>query len=239
MQGHKNTRHYPGSFMTDKTSPAEPLPIVILISGYGSNLQAIIDAVRNGELPVAIRGVISNRPDAYGLVRAKETGIPTKIIDHTLYQSRGAFDHALQEAIASFQPALVILAGFMRILGPELINRYQGRMMNIHPSLLPAYPGLDTHQRVIDAQEKQHGTSVHFVTNELDSGPVIIQAHIKVTPGDDVKSLASRIQALEHRIYPVAVKWFAQGRLEFKGNKILLDKKPLIKPVEYQEKTMS
>ena len=225
--------------MTDKPSPAEPLPIVILISGYGSNLQAIIDAVHNGDLPVEIRGVISNRPDAYGLARAKEAGIPTKVIDHTTHQNRRAFDLELQKAIDGFQPALVVLAGFMRILGAELIDHYRGRMMNIHPSLLPDYPGLNTHQRVLDAKEKRHGASVHFVTGELDSGPVIIQARIAVMPEDDTKSLAARIQKLEHRIYPVAIKWFAQGRLGFKEDIILLDNKPLIKPVEYQEDIMS
>jgi len=225
--------------MTDKISPAESLPIVILISGYGSNLQAIIDASRSGELPVEIRGVISNRPNAYGLQRAKEAGIPVKIIDHATYLDRPSFDRALQKAIDSFQPSLVILAGFMRILGPDLINRYQGRMMNIHPSLLPAYPGLNTHQRVLDAGEKEHGASVHFVTNELDSGPVIIQARIKITPDDNVRSLSTKVQAVEHHIYPLAIKWFAERRLELTDNKILMDKKPLTAPVEYRVSTLS
>lgn len=220
--------------MSQGISPASPLPIVILISGYGSNLQAIIDAAHNGELPVEIRGAISNRPNAYGLLRAREAGIPTRIINNAAYTNRASFDHALHAAIDSFQPALVVLAGFMRILGPDLINRYQGRMMNIHPSLLPAYTGLNTHQRVLDAREKEHGASVHFVTDELDSGPVIIQARIKVTPDDNASSLATKVQTLEHRIYPLAIKWFAEGRVELTDNKILMDKKPLTTPVDYK-----
>jgi len=221
--------------MTGNNPSTIPLPIVILISGYGSNLQAIIDTTRDGELPVEIRGVISNRPDAYGLLRAKKAGIPTKIINHKIYSDRREFDRALQEAIDSYHPSLVILAGFMRILGPDLINHYQDRMMNIHPSLLPAYPGLHTHQRVLDAGEKRHGASVHFVTNELDSGPVIIQGSIAVSPGDNVENLNTRVQKLEHHIYPLAIKWFAERRLEIKENKIMLDNKPLTTPVEYNE----
>ena len=220
--------------MTDNITAAEPLPIVILISGYGSNLQAIIDSAGNGILPVTIRGVISNRPDVLGLVRATKAGIPTRVIDHSRYKSRLEFDNALQTAIDGFQPALVILAGFMRILGSRLINHYRCRMMNIHPSLLPAYPGLNTHQRILDAGEKLHGVSVHFVTNELDNGPVIVQAQIEVMPGDDAKSLAARVQSLEHRIYPEAIKWFAEGRLECIGNKIYMDKKPLEAPIIYK-----
>ena len=220
--------------MTDKIIPENPLPIVILISGYGSNLQAIIEAVHNGEMPVVIRGVISNRPDVYGLVRAKMADIPTRVIDHTNYQNRQLFDNALLDAIDGFQPALVILAGFMRILGPDLIKHYRCRMMNIHPSLLPAYPGLNTHQRVLDAGEHEHGVSVHFVTSELDNGPVIIRARTSVMPGDNAKTLATRIQALEHRIYPLAIKWFAEGRLECIDNKLFMEHRPLDKPIEYK-----
>ena len=219
--------------MTELIPPAKPLSIVILISGYGTNLQAIVDAANSGDLPVVIRGVISNRPDVQGLTRAANAGIPTKVIDHTVYKTRREFNLALKEAIDGFQPALVVLAGFMRILGPELIDNYQCRMMNIHPSLLPAYPGLNTHQRVLEAGEKQHGVSVHFVTNELDSGPVIIQAHIEVSHADDAKSLAAKVQALEHRIYPLAIKLFAEGRLECIGNKLFLDKKLLTTPIKY------
>ena len=220
--------------MTDKIIPENPLPIVILISGYGSNLQAIIEAVHNGEMPVVIRGVISNRPDVYGLVRAKMADIPTRVIDHTNYQNRQLFDNALLDAIDGFQPALVILAGFMRILGHDLIEHYRCRMMNIHPSLLPAYPGLNTHQRVLDAGEHEHGVSVHFVTSELDNGPVIIQARTPVMPGDNAKTLATRLQALEHRIYPLAIKWFAEGRLECIDNKLFMEHRPLDKPIEYK-----
>lgn len=221
--------------MTGNSDATPPLPIVILISGHGSNLQAIIDAVRSGELPVDIRCVISNRPDAYGLLRAREAGIPTRIVNHSVYTDRRVFDHDLLQTIDAFQPSLVVLAGFMRILGPGLIDHYQGRMMNIHPSLLPAYPGLDTHQRVIDAKEKHHGASVHFVTNELDSGPVIIQGRVSVSPDDDVNSLNARVQELEHHIYPLAIKWFAERRLELAGDRIMFDRKPLSQPVEYRQ----
>ncbi len=221
--------------MTGNSDATPPLPIVILISGHGSNLQAIIDAVRSGELPVEIRCVISNRPDAYGLLRAREAGIPTRIVNHSVYTDRRVFDHDLLQTIDAFQPSLVVLAGFMRILGPGLIDHYQGRMMNIHPSLLPAYPGLDTHQRVIDAKEKHHGASVHFVTNELDSGPVIIQGRVSVSPDDDVNSLNARVQELEHHIYPLAIKWFAERRLELAGDTIMFDRKPLSQPVEYRQ----
>ena len=221
--------------MTGNNDATHSLPIVILISGHGSNLQAMIDAVRSGELPVEIRCVISNRPNAYGLLRAREAGIPTRIVNHTVYTDRRVFDHDLLHTIDAFQPSLVVLAGFMRILGPGLIDHYQGRMMNIHPSLLPAYPGLNTHQRVIDAKEKHHGASVHFVTNELDSGPVIIQGRISVSPDDDVNSLNARVRELEHQIYPLAIKWFAERRLELAGDTILLDNKPLSQPVEYQQ----
>ena len=151
----------------------DPLPIVILISGRGSNLQAIIDKTRRGELPVEIRAVISNRPDASGLSHASQANLETRVIDHTDYADREAFDQSLQTCIDSFLPELVILAGFMRILTPGFVHHYRGRMLNIHPSLLPEFPGLDTHQRAIDAGKREHGASVHFVTDDLDGGPVV------------------------------------------------------------------
>ncbi|HEW98174.1 MAG: phosphoribosylglycinamide formyltransferase [Candidatus Parabeggiatoa sp. nov. 3] len=187
------------------------LPLVALISGRGSNLKAIIDAA---DPLIEIRAVISNRPQAPGLLYAQQAGIATQIIDHKTFKSRLEFDTALQTAIDHYQPKLVILAGFMRILSPDFIKHYRGCLLNIHPSLLPAFKGLHTHQRVLQSNMKEHGTSVHFVTEELDSGPVIIQARVPVLPDDDEDSLAARVLQEEHRIYPQAIHWFAQGRLK-------------------------
>ncbi len=205
---------------------ASPLPIVVLISGNGSNLQAIIDAIRTG-LPAEIRAVFSNNPQAYGLTRAREAGIPSEVIDHHQYNSREAFDQALMARIDHYQPKLVLLAGFMRILTDEFVNHYAGRMLNIHPSLLPRYQGLNTHQRVLDAGDNIHGVSVHFVTPELDSGPVILQAEIPVHAGDDADTLAERIHSQEHIIYPLVIRWFAEGRVRLQDNSVLLDDKPV------------
>lgn len=193
-------------------STAQPLPIVVLISGNGSNLQAIIDAIHVG-LPAEIRAVISNNPQAYGLSRAREAGIPAEVIDHHDYPSRDAFDQGLRSRIDHYQPKLLVLAGFMRILTDEFVKHYHGRMINIHPSLLPRYQGLNTHQRVLDAGDDIHGVSVHFVTSELDSGPVILQAEIPVHANDDADTLAQRIHEQEHIIYPQVIRWFAEGRL--------------------------
>ena len=211
------------------------LPIVVLISGGGSNLQAIIDAAERGELPVEIRAVISNRPDAGGLERAHGCGIETWVIDHRKFPDRESFDHALQRVIDSFEPQLVVLAGFMRILTPEFVEHFLGRMFNIHPSLLPEYRGLHTHRRVLEANGNRHGASVHFVTSELDGGPVIIQAEVPVLPGDDPDTLAARVLVQEHRIYPQAIRWFAEGRLELKNGVPHLDGKPLETPVLFRE----
>lgn len=214
-------------------TPRGRLPLVILISGDGSNLQVIIDAAENEGLPIDIRAVISNNPAAYGLERAQRAGIPALAIDHRAYPGRGAFEAALQTAIDAYQPALVVLAGFMRILGTGFVTHYLGRMLNIHPSLLPAFTGLDTHRRAIEAGTAEHGASVHFVTSELDGGPVIIQARVPVLPDDDVKRLAARVLEQEHRIYPLVIRWFAEGRLRLENNQVLLDGKPLSNPVEY------
>jgi len=207
------------------------LPIVILISGRGSNLQAIIDKVGSGELPADIRAVISNRPDAGGLAHARQAHIETRVIDHTGYADREAFDRALQDCIDSYRPGLVVLAGFMRILTPGFVNHYRGRMLNIHPSLLPDFPGLNTHQRVIDAGRREHGASVHFVTGDVDGGPVALQARIAVREDDTAASLAARVLEQEHRLYPQAIRWFAEGRIFLDENgQILLDGKPLGQP---------
>jgi len=209
-----------------------PLPVVILISGRGSNLQSIIDAVANDALPVEIRAVISNRPAAHGLQRATLAGITTAVIDHSRYSDRAAFDEALQECIERFQPGLVVLAGFMRILTTGFVHHYQGRMLNIHPSLLPEFPGLNTHQRVLESGCKQHGASIHFVTEAVDGGPVVLQARVPVYQQDTVTTLAARVLEQEHRLYPLAIRWFAEQRLKLDdtGNAVL-DGERLSNPV--------
>jgi len=208
--------------MTDPDTPA--LPVVILISGRGSNLQAIIDAVGRHELPIDIRAVISNRPQAAGLQRASRAGIATTIVDHTRYANRQAFDQALQACIDRHQPRLVILAGFMRLLSNDFVAHYRNRMLNIHPSLLPDFPGLNTHQRALDAGCVVHGASVHFVTADMDGGPVVLQARVPVEARDTAASLAARILKQEHRLYPVAIRWFAEGRLTVNDDgQVLLD----------------
>lgn len=215
--------------MANDTSTALPR-LVVLISGSGSNLQAVMDAIDAGALAAQIVAVISNRPDAYGLQRAFNAGIPAEILDHKHFDSREAFDQALQTCIDTFAPDLVILAGFMRILTPAFVRHYTGRMLNIHPSLLPLYKGIHTHQRVLEDGAKEHGVSVHFVTPELDGGPVIMQAKIPVLPSDTPDSLAKRIQVQEHIIYPRVVKWFIEGRVKLLDNRVELDGKPLNRP---------
>lgn len=201
--------------------------IVVLISGSGTNLQALIDAVSAGQIPADIVAVISNRPGVGGLERAANAGITTQVLDHKAFADRHAFDTALAVEIDQWQPDLVVLAGFMRILTPEFTRRYAGKMLNIHPSLLPAYQGLATHQRALDAGEKVHGVTVHFVTEELDGGPNVIQARVPVLPDDDATSLANRVQRQEHLIYPLAVQWFTQSRLRLEAGKVWLDNEPL------------
>lgn len=197
--------------------------VVVLISGSGSNLQALIDGQVAGDLPIEIVAVISNRPDVYGLTRAAQANIPTRLLDHKVYENRDAFDQQLMKTIDDFQPDLVVLAGFMRILTPQFTQHYLGKMLNIHPSLLPKFQGLHTHQRALDANETRHGVTVHFVTAELDGGPSAIQASVPIIDGDDASSLAKRVQQQEHIIYPLAVKWFAEGRLAMKNNRAYLD----------------
>lgn len=201
--------------------------VVVLISGAGSNLQALIDSTRSDDNPARIRAVISNRADAYGLTRAQNAGIATQVLDHKAFDGREAFDAALIEAIDGFSPQLVVLAGFMRILTPGFVRHYAGRLLNIHPSLLPLYKGLHTHQRALEAGDAEHGCSVHFVTEELDGGPLVVQAIVPVQAGDTPESLAMRVHAQEHRIYPLAVRWFAEGRLRLGEHGAMLDGKPL------------
>jgi phosphoribosylglycinamide formyltransferase-1 len=200
-----------------------PAPVVILISGRGSNLRAIVNEARAGRLPIDIRAVVSNNPSAKGLAWAQAEGIPTEVIDHRRFPDRTQFDAALMQAIDRHAPRLVILAGFMRILGEEFIRHYAGRLLNIHPSLLPAFKGLDTHVRVLQAGETRHGASVHFVTNDLDGGPIIIQGLVSIKPDETPETLAARVLHEEHRIYPLAIKWAAEGRLTIRDGQVLLD----------------
>lgn len=206
------------------------LRIVVLISGSGSNLQAIIDAAQQ-DLPIEIAAVISSREDALGLQRAKSAGIKTHFLDPAEFQDRHQYDAALVEIIESYRPQLVVLAGFMRILSEEFVTHYVDRLLNIHPSLLPKYKGLNTHQRALESDESVHGASVHLVTYELDNGPVIVQTRVPVLAGDSVESLAKRVLKQEHRIYPLALRWIAQGRLAIKGNQLFLDGSHLLTPV--------
>ena len=196
--------------------------IVILISGRGSNMEALIAARDSGTLPVEIVAVISNRPDASGLETAERSGITAHYIDHRAFSERDAFDAALAECIDGFAPDLVVLAGFMRILGDPFVRHYAGRMMNIHPSLLPSFPGLHTHRRALDEGVRVHGCTVHFVTPTLDHGPVIIQAAVPVLDSDDEATLAARVLGQEHRVYPQAVRWFAEDRLRVENGRVRL-----------------
>lgn len=187
--------------------------IVVLISGSGTNLQAIIDASQADDYPGSIVGVVSNKSDAYGLTRAENANISTIALSHKDFDSRESYDQALIAKIDQLSPDVIVLAGFMRILSPAFVKHYQGKLLNIHPSLLPKYQGLNTHQRAIDAGDKEHGVSVHFVTEELDGGPVILQAKVPVFEEDTSDDLAARVHEQEHRIYPLVVKWLCEKRL--------------------------
>lgn len=201
-----------------------PCKLVVLLSGSGSNLQAFIDAQQGDELGGAeLVAVISNKADAYGITRAQQAGIATGVVEHSRYESREAFDQDLRECIDQYQPDLVILAGFMRILTPGFVRHYLGRLLNIHPSLLPKYPGLHTHQRALDAGDSEAGATVHFVSEELDGGPPIIQAKIPVMAGDTAETLAERVLSKEHKIYPLAARWFAEGRITLNDARAELD----------------
>ncbi len=197
--------------------------IVILISGRGSNMEAIVRACGEQGWPARIAAVLSNRPDAPGLKFAASQGIPVGVVDHRQYPDRASFDKALANAIDAHVPDLVVLAGFMRILTPEFVEHYAGRMMNIHPSLLPSFPGLHTHQQALEAGVKVHGASVHFVTAALDHGPIVLQAAIEVGPEDTPQTLAARLLPCEHQIYPRAVRWFVEGRLRVKDGAVHVD----------------
>lgn len=210
-----------------RSEKAEPARIVVLISGSGSNMQAIAEACAKKELDGEIVAVISNRPEVMGLQRAKEFDIATDVVDHTEFPTREEFDVNLIRAIDEHTPDLVVLAGFMRILTSDFVRRYKGKMLNIHPSLLPKYKGLNTHQRALDAGDKEAGVTVHFVSEDLDGGANIIQAVVPVLDDDDEGTLRSRVQIQEHVIYPIAVKWFVEGRLSLNKGDAYFDDKPL------------
>lgn len=209
--------------------------LVILISGRGSNMQALIEA----NLPVRIAAIISNRPDVAGLGIAKMRGFETKVVDQRAYSDREAFDAALADTIDAYEPDLIALAGFMRILGDGFVNRYRGKVMNVHPSLLPAFPGLNTHHRALREGVRIHGCTVHFVTPQVDHGPIIIQSAVQVLPDDTEETLARRVLRQEHHIYPEAVRWFMEGRLKLSGNRVevnnaVVDDSVLYSPGLYQ-----
>lgn len=204
---------------------SSPLPIVVLISGEGSNLQAIIDESRRHSL-FAIQAVVSSRIEAHGLQRAAAAGIPTHTVSPAEFPDRERYDAALGECLAPYQPGLIVLAGFMHILSGNFVNRYHGKLINIHPSLLPKYPGLGTHRRALAAGDSEHGCSVHFVTESLDGGPLIAQARVPILPGDTEQRLKARVQACEHRLYPQVLNWFAAGRVKLHDDRVLIDGLP-------------
>jgi phosphoribosylglycinamide formyltransferase 1 len=216
-----------------RTTTGGCLPIVVLISGRGSNMRALVERSGDAAMGYEVAAVLADQADAPGLAMAGDLGVPAALVAPGKSTPRAQYDGRLAEAIDRYAPSLVVLAGFMRILSADFVARYEGRILNIHPSLLPKYPGLHTHQRVIDGRDAQHGATVHFVTAELDAGPAIIQARVHVEPDDDAASLAARVQVLEHRIYPLAVSWYAMGRLRYGDGKAWLDGRVLATPVHY------
>jgi phosphoribosylglycinamide formyltransferase 1 len=216
-------------------APRAPLRIAILISGRGSNMLAIAHAAQRRDFPASIVAVLSDRADAAGLQRATELGLEARALTPAPNHSRAEYDAALAAALREYSPDLVVLAGFMRILGPVFVREFDGRMLNIHPALLPKHRGLHTHRRVLEARESEHGCSVHFVTEELDGGPVVLQARVPVLPGDTIEALSARVQAQEHRIYPMTIAWLATGRLEWRDGAPWLDGRPLQSPVVLDE----
>lgn len=208
-------------------NPSTPFPIVVLLSGEGSNLQAIIDRIVDGFIPAQIMAVVSNRADAHGVTRARNAGITTQIIEPRLYPDRTTYDRELMTQIDRYAPKLVVLAGFMRILSAEFVQHYLGRLINIHPSLLPKHKGLRTHQRAIETGDIEHGATVHYVTPELDSGPIILQCKIPIQKTDTAASLEHRVHALEHRLYPEVIRRIATGEVQLRAGTVYLANKPL------------
>jgi phosphoribosylglycinamide formyltransferase-1 len=217
-------------------SASRGLPaVVVLISGEGTNLQALIDAAQRGRLEARIAATISDRLDARGLERARRAGVEAIHIGRGEFADREAFEQALADAIEAHEPAAVVLAGFMRVLGAGLVKRFEGRMLNLHPSLLPRHPGLDTHRRVLEAKDREHGATVHFVTEELDAGPAVIQYRLPVRQEDTLETLAARVHRGEHVILPRAAGWLASGRLALAGGRVVLDGERLARPVVLEE----
>ena len=217
-----------------------PLPrILILASGNGTNLQALIDASRERDFPGQVVAVGCNRPGAFALERAAQANIDTFVVDHKKYDSREEFDGALMAEIRRHNPDLVVLAGFMRILTTDFVRALRGSLLNIHPSLLPRYTGLNTHQRALEAGDEVHGVSVHFVTEELDGGPVIAQAEVTVDPDDTAESLAQKVQLKEHLLYPIVVRWFCEGRIQLGCDYVLFDGELLRKPMRLPDERVT
>ena len=216
---------------------SEPLrkPVVVLISGRGSNMRALIEQSRSPDAPYTVCKVFSDKADAAGLEAARVLGVPAQALTADKTSERTAYDRQLAAAIRDCSPSLIVLAGYMRILSAQFVSDFAGRILNIHPSLLPKYPGLHTHRRALQAHESEHGATVHFVTEQLDGGPPVIQARVAVAAGDDEASLAARVQEKEHRIYPLAVRWFCEGRLRYDGGEAWLDGRPLLEPVQYSD----
>ena len=212
----------------------EPLRVVVLISGQGTNLQALIDAAESPDAGFEIVAVFSNRAEARGLTRARDAGIAAHHLDHRTFTDRASFDAALANAIDRYEPGLVVLAGFMRILSPAFVDRFEGRLLNIHPSLLPKFKGLDTHRRVLTEGATEHGATVHLVTAELDDGPPIMQYRIDVRPDDTQDTLAARVHEGEYLIYPRTVAWFAAGRITIESGRVLLDGEALAAPIRIE-----
>jgi phosphoribosylglycinamide formyltransferase 1 len=231
MQGAPDCAGAAADASTRDSRGSQKLPIAILISGRGSNMRVIAEHAASGQLPVDIRVVVSDQPAAAGLEAAAAMGIKTEVLSPRAYPDRPAYDAALAGLVASYGPKLIVLAGFMRILTPQFIGPFAGRILNIHPSLLPKHRGLHTHRRALESHDTTHGVSVHFVTEELDGGPVIMQACIDVRAGDTEQSLSARVQRQEHTIYPQVIGWFASGRLALASDRVLLDGKVLEQPV--------
>lgn len=209
------------------------LVLAILISGNGSNLQSIIDAIESDQLNAEIRAVVSNNPEAYGLTRARKHGIETQVIDHRNYDDGSQYDQALQQFLEALAPDIIVLAGFMRILGVELVNAFANQILNIHPSLLPDYKGLNTHQRALDNEESKHGVSIHLVTPALDDGPILLQGSYTIEPGDSAEDLQKKGHHLEHQMYPQVLRWLAEGRIIIDKGRVLNDQLPLETPLQF------
>jgi phosphoribosylglycinamide formyltransferase-1 len=219
------------------SAAADRVPVVVLISGRGSNMRALVERSNDPQMGYRVAAVLSDRADAAGLAVAAGLGVPARALPAPARgasaAARTAYDAELAAAIEEYAPSLIVLAGFMRILSPQFLARFPGRALNIHPSLLPKYPGLDTHRRVLEARDEQHGATVHFVTAELDGGPPVIQGKLSVEQGEQAEHLAARVHGLEHRIYPLAVQWFSTGRLRYADSRAWLDDKVLSRPVVY------